>query len=150
MFSILDFPNLDAEGWTKTSCESEDYNCIAWAAWDQAKWWWPTGGLMYGKAVYWPRTAPKKETIGAFTRAFGHRGYKRLPGNNTEYESGYEKIAIYAIGFRPTHAARQLPSGLWTHKMGPAIDLETTLTAVEGPEYGRVVRVLRKKLRPQI
>jgi hypothetical protein len=139
------FPNLAREGYAQTSCKSEDYNCIAWAVHDQENWWWPTSHYN-GKAAYWPRYAPKKVTINAFTKALESRGYKRFPGNDGLYESGYEKIAIFALGQTPTHAARQLPDGQWTHKMGKAIDLTASLKAVEGPEYGQVVRFLRKKL----
>ena len=55
----------------------------------------------------------------------------------TLIEVGYEKIALYALGVKPTHAARQTKSGKWTHKMGSDIDLETTLKGVEGPKYGK-------------
>ncbi len=148
MFSFDDFPNLSVGGFTKTSEETWDYNCIGWAAGDDQKWWWPLNLAPNGKSAYWPRRAPKKSTIPAFVKMFADRGFKVVRDNDPSLEEGYEKVAIFAFGQKPKHAARQMPSGRWTHKMGQSIDLETdTLKAVEGPKYGTVVRVLKRKIK---
>lgn len=53
----------------------------------------------------------------------------------------------------PTHAARQLPSGAWTSKLGEWEDIEhDTLEALEGSEgrgeaYGRVALILKRERR---
>ena len=146
MFSPLEFPGLIIEGYTKTSDESPDYNCIAWAVHDDKRWWQPLS--VYKKATYWPN-APKERTIAAYVLAFRRCGYKPVKNNNPDHDPALEKVALYAIGNTPTHAARQLPDGRWTQKMGPALDLTATLTAVEGPKYVRVVRVLAKPLPKQ-
>ena len=65
-------------------------------------------------------------------------------------EDGFEKIAIYATGpsnTKPSHAARQLANGKWTSKLGQVEDIEhDTVTAIEGPLYGLVVRYLKRQL----
>jgi hypothetical protein len=59
-------------------------------------------------------------------------------------EPGLEKIAIFAKGGRPTHAARQLGSGRWTSKLGRAEDIEHDLRALEGEAYGAVAFFLQR------
>jgi len=146
---FLDFPGLLTEGYTKTSEKTWDYNCIAWAVSKDDKWWWPLGKLPNGKDAYWPSDAPKKITIPAFVKLFARRGYALVLDNNVDLEEGFEKVAIYAVGVEPKHAARQLPSGKWAHKMGSSIDLETdTAAAVEGSAYGTLVRVMKRRLAP--
>ena len=65
---------------------------------------------------------------------------------NNDYEEGKIKIALYFdfSNQRPTHAARQLTSGLWTSKLGDNMDLSHELHELEGPEYGNVFRVFEK------
>ncbi|MCI0637958.1 MAG: hypothetical protein L0Y72_23715 [Gemmataceae bacterium] len=38
----------------------------------------------------------------------------------------------------PTHAARQLPTGRWSSKLGPSEDIEHDLHALEGEIYGTI------------
>src|SRR4051794_39805886 len=100
------FPNLARGGFSPTSPATAKYNCIAWAAGDQDKWWWPDP-LLKG---YWPAGAPRQETLGAFIAAYATLGYTPCAGqlpDTLRLEFGFEKIAIYAIGSRPTHASRQ-------------------------------------------
>lgn len=92
---------------------------------------------------FWPLAAPREETIKAFVAAFATRGFTRC--ENGEVEAGYHKIAIYAKNSRPTHAARQLPDGRWTSKLGSSEDIEHhTLGAVEGDVYGSVAVFVRR------
>ena len=126
----MDFPKLEDEGYSPTSPVTPDYNCIAWAACDDQRWWWPDAFMQY----YWPPTAPRKESIDAFIYAFSTLGYEVC--DNSSYEPGKDKIALYALGEKPTHAARQIPSGLWTSKLGGNIDIEHTLEGLAGPTYG--------------
>lgn len=141
------FPGLAIEGYEKTSDETPKYNCIGWAANDDQNWWWPSRFTPPGKVSFWPRNAPEKLTLGAFERAFKSRGFFPVKDGSRQPEDGYEKVAIYALGTKPTHAARQLPDGKWTHKLGSDIDVTANLTAVEGERYGKVVRVLRRKIK---
>ena len=136
------FPRLRKESYDITSEIDKRYNCIAWAAGDTLRWWWPT------HAYYWPAAAPRKETVEAFVQAFATIGYQRC--DTSFHEVGLEKVAIYtdATGM-PTHAARQLPLGSWTSKLGPFDDIEHTLAGLEGLSYGSVAQIVRRRRRNQ-
>jgi hypothetical protein len=133
------FPNLNSLNCRLTSPVDEGYNCVAWAAGDIDRWWWPDSQEQY----YWPATIPRTENVDAFVQAYNLQGYLHV--TDSSLEPGKEKIAIFAnkLG-KPTHAARQLPNGRWTSKLGPQIDIEHELSAVEGPEYGNVAIVLAR------
>lgn len=136
------FPHLTALGYTKTSEATPSYNCIAWAAGDNGRWWWPDPqGQMY-----WPPSVPRIETVDAFIEAFALFGYSLC--NSRDFAHGIQKVALYARHGTPTHAARQLPNGYWTSKLGPNIDIQHTLEGVEGPAYGRVVQILSRSIPP--
>jgi len=104
----------------KTSEKTTQYNCIAWAAGDTNNWWWPKINPK-GKS-YWPEGVPNEETLNAFIQAYRQLGYTEC--SDSLLENGYDKIAIYCdYAGKPTHAARQLPDGQWTSKLGPDIDV---------------------------
>src|SRR5262249_15816659 len=106
---------------------------------DSTRWWWPS------PRNYWPSQIPKSETIESFERLFFALGYQACDDSTSE--SGFQKIALYAGGGNvPTHAARQLVSGRWTSKLGREIDIEHDLIDLEGPAYGRVVRIFKKAI----
>ncbi len=136
------FPNLLAGEYRKTSDESDEYNCIAWAAGDTTRWWWPRP---QGRRDYWPKEAPNEVTVEAFVVAFRLQGYE--PCDTGDLEDQYEKVAIY-IGShgKPTHAAIQRPNGIWSSKLGDWEDIEHKLNGVEGPDYGRAAVFLRRPL----
>ena len=136
------FPGLRDSEYRVTSPEAATYNCIAWAAGDSRRWWWPTD------KSFWPKGAPRKVTVTAFVRAFGTYGY--VPCESPSLEDGFEKVAIYVKDGRPTHAARQLPTGKWTSKLGPLEDIEHSLRAIEGDQYGSVAQILRRERRSSL
>jgi hypothetical protein len=134
------FLNLRDENYQVTSYLTDEYNCIAWAAHDTERWWWPHPD------AYWPTGLPRIATIESFIRAFQTLSYE--PCEDGELEVGYEKAAIYvdAQGL-PTHMARQLSTGTWTSKLGEAWDIEhKTVWGVEGNAYGKVGRYLKRPL----
>ncbi len=133
------FPKLARSRWNLTSPDTPNYNCIAWAMYDVSRWWWPAQGY------YWPQNVPMAETVDAFLVAFSKFRFTRC--KNSNLERGYEKVALFtdANGL-PTHAARQLPSGLWTSKLGPFVDIEHELEALEGHEYGAVAVTLKRRV----
>jgi hypothetical protein len=137
------FPNLAGSDHKITSASSPSYNCIAWAADDTEKWWWPDEN----QCAYWPPNVPRSTTIESFIAAFRSLGYERCPG--AEYEPWLEKVAIYidAAG-NPQHAARQLPNRLWTSKLGRSIDLEHDLEALCGPYYGTASIFMSRPIAP--
>lgn len=113
-----------------TSPDTLQYNCIAWAAGDDSRWWWPTG---FG---YWPPGVSRELSLRRFVEAFESLGYKEcLDGSR---EDGLEKVVFYVdqVGM-PTHAARQLHNGQWTSKLGAWEDVRHTVFGLEGATYGR-------------
>lgn len=133
-----EFPYLDETTCRETSSPDRRYNCIAWAADNNTRKWWPDS-MGVG---YWPKGVPRVETIDAFMKAYETLGYKLC--FNEALEAGVEKIAIFGIRGEgevvPTHAARQLESGEWTSKLGDFEDIaHKTVHAVSGPVYGEVI-----------
>ena len=132
------WPHLGETDFEETSPASNLYNCIAWAAGNTDRWWWPSD------INYWPRRAPRAQTLEAFAEAYASLGFELC--SNSSFEEGFEKVAIYAneLGI-PKHAARQLPNGHWTSKLGQGIDIEhLNLSCLEGGAYGSVALVLRR------
>lgn len=131
------FPQLKTEGYVKTSARDITYNCIGFAA-ETNLFWWPDPNGQY----YWPDQVPRKCTIHAFVQAFKLIGYKQCQDDTLELK--LVKVAIFANGNIPTHAARQLDDGRWTSKLGRSIDITHALRGLEGDEYGKVVQLLSK------
>jgi hypothetical protein len=79
----------------------------------------------------------------AFIEAFAALGF--TPCDATEYEKGFEKVPIYVdTSGKPTHAARQLSSGLWTSKLGNLQDIEHDIDGVSGGLYGSVAVIMKR------
>lgn len=134
------FPGLVGTDYHISSPATGKYNCIAWAAGETHRAWWPRPG------VYWPSSAPRQVTIQAFVEAFRVHGFE--VNSNSGLEKGLEKIVIYAKQEEPTHAARQLPSGTWTSKLGTLVDIVHSLPAhVAGLEYGDPTCVMARPRR---
>lgn len=136
-----DFPRLDRSGQyvPRSPCEPA-YNCIAFAAGDSRHWWWPDDG----PADWWPSGLRRDGTIEAFEDMFEILGYS--PCTTESHEGGFEKIALFADGKQPRHAARQeVGSGLWLSKLGQVYDIaHDNLHDLESIGYGRVVRTFRR------
>jgi len=126
----------------ETSPATPCYNCLAWAAGEDNRWWEPDVLGLY----YWPPGAPREISLSAFVAAFVSIGYVECEGD--ELEEGFQKIAIYAHpNGTPTHAARQLSDGRWTSKLGEYIDIEhdTHADYPMGCNYGTVRIVVRRQ-----
>jgi hypothetical protein len=142
MLDPVAYPNLAAEGYVERSRKSPKYNCIAWAAGENHRWWSPSLGY------YWPPRIPRANTIDAYIQAFARLGYVECAAGECSkplFEGGYDRVALYALLGTPKHAARQVDAQKWTSKIGQNIDIEHTLNGLVGPYYGRVVKVLRRK-----
>jgi hypothetical protein len=126
-----------------TSDFNAEYNCAAFAAGEVDIWWEPL--LPDG---FWPVSVPAEFTVAAYAGAYRTLGFEVC--ESAEPEANFEKIAIYGRFGDFTHAARQLPSGRWTSKLGRAEDIEhDTLAQLEGAgryEYG-FVELLMKRAR---
>jgi hypothetical protein len=138
---IAAFPRLRNDGVRITSPEDYRYNCIAFAAGDVSRFWWPD---VNGQA-YWPPSVQRTETLTSFIAAYRTLGYSDCPDGS--FEEGFEKIAIYVSHQNtPTHAARQLRDGRWTSKLGPAEDIKhDTVNGVSGQQYGQVAAYMKRR-----
>jgi hypothetical protein len=102
-----------------------------------------------GGGSYWPPGASNEVSLTAFIEAFAAIGYQ--PCASGELESGIEKVALYALSGRPTHAARQDPTtGEWLSKLGRAYDImHVSLNDLSGGHlYGEVAIYLERKVDP--
>jgi hypothetical protein len=135
------FPGLCGKDYQVTSPRDHVYNCVAWAAGDTTRWWWPGDPLR----TYWPEGVPRAETLEAFCAAFVTLGYRTC--ESAEHEPRFEKLALFATaeGY-PTHAARQLPDGRWTSKLGRMEDITHALHDLAGTVYGSVVQIMKRPL----
>jgi hypothetical protein len=128
------FPKLSTA--TQTSPATEDYNCIAWAFFDNSQWWWPGQG-------FWPIDIdPGQSVLESFEELFAADGW--VETSHGSLESGFIKIALYTHRGVVTHAARQLPTGEWTSKLGKSVDIAHTLGELDGPMYGTVHKIYKR------
>jgi hypothetical protein len=132
------FPQLRGSAYSVESPKDRRYNCIAWAAGETHRWWWPA------QFAYWPPGLPRTEDLDNFVKAFETIGY--YPCDDSSLESGSEKVALFAdVSGIPTHAARQQASGRWVSKLGREEDIEhATPFDLEGRIYGSVILVLKR------
>jgi hypothetical protein len=139
MTTNKDFPRLTEQNHRITSPPSLDYNCIAWSAGDIEHWWQP--------GVYWPIAAAGDEYgLGSLEQAFLSLGFEDC--DDGSLEDDHEKVALYGASLFYTHAARQLPDGRWTSKLGRSEDIEhDTPDDVAGGIYGEVVQFMRRPIR---
>ena len=139
-FLVGKFPGLAQTPFEVTSDPTPIYNCIAWAAGDQQSFWWPG----HGSGYFWPPSVPRAVTRDAFIRAFGRLRYRVCL--SPDLEDGDEKVALYEFGGEPTHAARLMPDGRWSSKLGQSHDIAHSLDALNGDEYGAPVIFLRRPI----
>ena len=155
------FPFLTKDLYEVTDDESDEYNCIAFAAGDETRWWWPDPGGDY----YWP-IQKREETIEAFIEMFESLGYQKCW--RSRQKQGFEKIALYCdpIGCvatpwhaevlpnSPTHAAKQFRNGFWRSKLGSWEQIEhKTLECLNGTDrtgqrtsYGEPTKFLKRQI----
>jgi hypothetical protein len=118
-----------------TSKQDDRYNCIAWAVQDDTEWWSHLAGYK------WP--APRSPRIDSLVALFTALGFKRCAFS--ELESGWDKVALYQKEGLWKHAARQLPSGKWTSKLGPDEDIEHDDPAcICGDSYGELHCIMQR------
>ena len=94
------FPALRRVGFEVTSPRDQRYNCVAWAAGDVTRWWWPAESPF----AYWPPGTGREESVDSFIQAFAILGYERALSGDLEPQ--FEKVAIFASNDGvPTHMA---------------------------------------------
>lgn len=135
-------PRLSSRTYKITSPRDTRYNCFAWAAGDQQRVWSP---VLIGSGVHWPPGIPALPSLSGVIAAYQQVGYEVC--DSPELQDGVEKIAIFcAPDGEPRHAARQLPDGGWTSKLGDHVDIEHgDVDAVGGVFYGEPHTFMRRR-----
>ncbi len=140
---LSSFPNLDKDpNWEIKSPPDNNYNCIAFAALKTDRNVWPS---VMGKldGVEWPKDLPVDTKLKTFIKYYNRFGYQLCVGS--DFEDGYQKVAIYLKGGECTHAARQQLNGMWVSKLGVHWDIwHSTPEAVAGVEYGNVAQIMKR------
>jgi hypothetical protein len=136
-YSVL--PGLHASVHRKTSDPAADENCIAHTLGARGEWWEPIIGR------FWPLGPPfYNHRVESLVHLYERNGFDVC--DSADLESGFDKVAIYGNDGEYTHAARQLPDGTWTSKLGPEDDINhATLDALAGGEYGHVIKIMRRR-----
>jgi len=153
------FPFLTRDLYEVVDGETNNYNCIAFAAGDTTRWWEPDPWGVY----FWP--IPKREyTVLCFIEMFESLEYQKCKCSLKKRD--LEKVAIYhdpvgcvatqdhaeVLPNSPTHAARQFPNGYWRSKLGPWELIEhKTLKCLNGTDrtglrtsYGEPIQILKR------
>jgi len=144
------FPNMSANSSTITSQINLDYNCVAWALGDTQRWWEPYGVIVPAPYphYHWPQDVPHDTTPQTYVRLFETYGF--VITENSDFEDGYEKLAIYVFDEQFRHVARQLRNGSWTSKIGQQEDIQHEIVDLESNSnkyhYGEVSLYMKRKL----
>jgi hypothetical protein len=133
------FPASFDEPFIITSAATGAYNCIAWVLENTTLFYWH-GPKEY---FYWPSEISREENIESFIQLFALHGYEVC--EHVRKEKGFSKIVLFTKEGIPTHAARQLPDGLWTSKLGILEDVKHSLTTISNGLYGSINLVFKKK-----
>lgn len=145
MENIDIFPFLRSDKKYKiTSPCTRNYNCISWANECDNVWTWPPIFDELEDDEYWPSILPNDTKIETFVKFFMHEGFSVC----TEDESHQQNtiICLYEKDGECTHAARKLPSGMWTSKLGPLNDIQhSTPHSLEGEFYGKVFCYMKRE-----
>jgi hypothetical protein len=147
-WAIRRFPGL-AGKFDKTSLQTDDYNCLAWALERTHHWIDPFDHQIWpGK--YWPPGIPEDWTIVTTRLVLEQEGGYTTEAATPDLEPEWEKVAIFSNSSGDLHFARQLPNGQWTSKLGEHIDIaHDDLECLKGNSYGEW-RVILKRRRNQI
>ena len=100
-----------------TSEVDYNYNCLSWALGCNAV------PFENSRGAFWPWKNIPDDTADGWTQLCRYHGFTE--SDNSDFVSGYEKIAIFENDDGELHAARQSREGRWKSKlgdMGPDID----------------------------
>ena len=143
--NFAEFPKLKESGCTPKSDPDEQYNCIAWAAGEDHRWWEPCEGR------HWPLPATgswSDYSIDSLAAAYAEFGFVECEEELKKaclHEPGIQKVALFGRSGEFLHAARQLKHGEWTSKLGPDDDIRHSLAdGVEGGTFGNLEKVMKR------
>lgn len=141
--SIPQFPNSQNDPFEITSPPIPQYNCISWAYGISDVRMWPSTSNFY-----WPSNITNNDKISSFIELYESIGYEVC--DDDSIEDGYEKVAIFELNGKATHASRQLKNGNWSSKLGhqPGIsfDVSHTIKSISNGVYGDVVVFMKRTL----
>ena len=138
---IKSFPNLSGENFQIVGVCTEQYNCIAYAAGDTTRRWWPNG------IDYWPSWATGNNRMESLMEALAGLGYEKCADGKVE--DGYQKIVLYGFQGSFEHAAVQMPNGRWHSKMGQGPQIEHhSPESLSGGPYGDAMIYMRRSADP--
>ena len=92
---------------------------------------------------YWPPWATVNNETESLKEVFAGLDYEQC--DDSGFEAGYEKVALYEIHDRFEHAALQTPTGRWRSKMGqgPLIEHLSPESLSDGM-YGNPTIIMRR------
>lgn len=117
---------------------SFQYNCIAYAMGMTDRWvdhsdipwhWWPP--------------IEKGDTVEHLKNAFRYFGFEEC-GMDDHIDDKYDKVALYHISNRWTHAARIVAEGVYHSKFGESYDGQHSSGNVLKAQYGNVCSIMRR------
>ena len=134
------FPRLNSGNYRETSHATDRYNCMAFANYDERRWWEP----LFGGRFYWPPNVGSAFTLDTSSRIFLQNGY--VPTDSSDVEPGFEKVALYEDHYKDIHVAIS-DGNTWKSKLGAWQDIEhLSLDLLEGDnQYGSVRMILQRK-----
>jgi len=137
------FPSMSEENIKITSPVSNKYNCIAWVYGRNDINYWPDDFDM-SDDYKWPDGIKRGNNIDSFINLYKSIGYEICKDGKLEQD--YEKICIYEKDNLPKHAAKQIPNGNWSSKLGEYFDVEHTESALSGGRYGDISIYMKRRL----
>lgn len=136
------FPGLAHAPYEVTSPFDPSYNCIAWAAGDNSRWWEPDPMGIY----YWPDGVPRTYELSSYQAAFASIGF--VSTSSETFSDRAIRVALFAKGNTAKHASRQLGPERWTSKLGQDVDISHLLHSLSGEIYGKVALLMAKPTQP--
>lgn len=150
------YPQIRSHGYKvssdTTEHKSQKYNCVAFAAGGDTKFWWE-GSTFNSKPVkkpgrFWPDGIDTDDSIETYVKVFESVGYSVYKGkieDCVKFELFCEKIIIYGYPEQAfSHVSYQLYFG-WIAKLGDWEDVKhKTFNALEGEYYGNVMVVMKR------
>jgi hypothetical protein len=117
MFDIFCPNYIEGVNGQTTSGQSGLYNCIAHSVQMVLTYIWPDEDEEYS----WPPNLDRNDHIDTFVKFYRACGFE--PCSDASLEQAYEKVILYGVDKTVLHAARQLPDGSWTSKVGDLTDV---------------------------
>lgn len=136
---LNDFPKLREPGYFQQNSNPDPkYNCIAWALWigdlfvasDNVPWHW------------WPDGIDRDFSEDALIECFKFFGFEETDDN--AIEQSYDKVALYSLNGKWTHAARVIENDNYHSKFGYNVDGFHKSGDILSSKYGTVYKFMKR------